>query len=260
MNKQEEIKKDNKKAILPFLLIILASTLAGGVLGFFSSHIKDHVKDLGPIGDTRILKSSAWGLLLVTVVSIALSLYYYRKARSLQKEFDMDEDEDALESVFIKINKYLDLCISISSNAMLLGFLFFGLQLNGLDFNDQLFTTALSLAAFIALAVSTILFQQKTVDLYRTIAPEKKGSVYDFSFSEKWEDSCDEAETLTLYRCGYKTFKAMNRIYIIAILVCLFGNFLFRWDIIAFIAVCILCLVQNIHYCYTSYHLENKQH
>lgn len=50
------------------------------------------------------------------------------------------------------------------------------------------------LVVFLAVIALAVLLQQKTVDLTKEMNPEKRGSVYDMKFQERWWESCDEAE------------------------------------------------------------------
>ena len=57
---------------------------------------------------------------------------------------------------------------------------------------------------------SSTLIQKKIVNLEKEINPLLKGSVYDFKFSEKWLDSCDEQRKLGIFKSAYKAYKSVS--------------------------------------------------
>ena len=73
-------------------------------------------------------------------------------------------------------------------------------------------------------------FSEIECKLTKELNPEKKGSVYDVKFVDKWEDSCDEAEKILIYKCAYKTYNKMSGLYIGLWIFCVFGNAIFDFD------------------------------
>jgi peptidoglycan biosynthesis protein MviN/MurJ (putative lipid II flippase) len=68
----------------------------------------------------------------------------------------------------------------------------------------------LALVVYVASIVFISRYQQKVVDFYKIMNPEKQGSVYDVKFQKKWIESCDEAERQAIYRCGFKAYRTAS--------------------------------------------------
>ena len=95
-----------------------------------------------------------------------------------------------------------------------------------------------------ALAASCIV-QQKLVNLTKEINPEKKGSIYDMKFQDKWLENCDEAERFAVYKCSFKTFKIMQLTGMILWLICLIGQMIFDTGVFATIIVTVFMIIQT---------------
>ena len=93
--------------------------------------------------------------------------------------------------------------------------------------------------------VAASVIQQKGVNLSKEINPEKKGSVYDIKFQDKWMENCDEAERYTVYKCSFKTFKTMQIVGIVLWLVCLLGQMFLKTGVFATIIVTVYLIVQT---------------
>lgn len=61
---------------------------------------------------------------------------------------------------------------------------------------------------FLIATVLSMALQKQVVDLEKEISPEKSGSVFALNFEKEWEQSCDEAERLMIYRSAYSAFRA----------------------------------------------------
>ncbi len=60
--------------------------------------------------------------------------------------------------------------------------------------------------------------------------------------------SCDEAERLIVYRAGYQAFLSTNVVCLILCIVTFIFTFLFKTDIMGFVYVCMILLVNNVSY------------
>ena len=95
-----------------------------------------------------------------------------------------------------------------------------------------------------ALIVSCII-QQKAVNLTKEINPEKRGSIYDTKFQDKWLENCDEAERFATYKCSFKTFKVMQLTGMVLWVICLIGQLIFGTGVFATIIVTIFMIIQT---------------
>ena len=89
------------------------------------------------------------------------------------------------------------------------------------------------------------IIQQKMVNLAKEINPEKKGSIYDMKFQDKWLENCDEAERFAVYKCSFKTFKTMQLTGMVLWLICLLGQMVFGTGAFATIIVAVFMIIQT---------------
>ena len=198
-----DIKKDNRKALPRFLLIILASGLLGGVLGFGSAF----AADTGAAEAVRsalpaLLSTLApWGIPVCSAAMLLPGWCLYRKAKALSEGWD-GEDEAVMDTIDEKLNWSL----FWGNLLMILDFFFLSFTAVYPTFPWMLVTVGLY---FLSIALITFL-QQKTVDLTRKLNPEKQGSIYDMNFKKKWLQSCDEAEQRQIGQAALKSYSVVN--------------------------------------------------
>ena len=64
----------------------------------------------------------------------------------------------------------------------------------------------MSVVVFLVSTISMVCVEIAAIKQVKKTNPLKKGDPADFSFWRTWEESCDEAERLQIYCCGYKAF------------------------------------------------------
>ena len=192
----DNVKRDNRRALPRFLLIILCSALCGGVLGFLSEHFSMPVLELlaaarrGLTGWAYLLQLG-W-VALIGLVSFALC----SRAKRVCRQAGPDSDE-ALEQADLLLGRSL-LAVSVG---MIGSFAWFTASIMGEWVSP--WNVLLTLVGFVlAMAVFTLL-QKLCVDQLRRMNPEKRGSVLDLRFNKDWLDSCDEAERHIIYKSDY---------------------------------------------------------
>jgi len=67
-------------------------------------------------------------------------------------------------------------------------------------------------------------------------------------FQKKWEESCDEAEKLKIYKSAFSAYKATNSACIVVWLALFFLNMLFETGVMPLVVVCVLWAVLQIAY------------
>lgn len=218
----EIIKKDNKRAGKKYILIILLSAAAGFSFGIIGQLLIKGFSGLAE--DIHIwmkLNFFAAGITIsilmvfLLVAAGAVIFPYIRKGRIEAPKLMEKEDADGLE----RMEKKLSSCICTANSLMVAEFGYFAVIVFGINkFSHGLEWQFLLLTGVIVLIAGMCLIpllQQKAVDLTRIINPEKNGSVYDTRFHKKWEESCDEAEQLIIYKAAYRTFRVINMLCII---------------------------------------------
>ena len=253
-NRVEEIKKEDKKAFKSFIIIIIISAIAGGIVGFKSVYLKDILGDSVPNFLMNILSViTPFASLILSILVIVVSSVIYNNSR---KEFELWSESDEDEEIIDKIEEKLSYILLFTSVNLIMGFFFFGVASMLPASNQQVsFNLIKGLSCFVGFllcVVSSILIQKKVVNLEKEINPLLKGSVYDVKFSEKWIDSCDEAIKLGIYKSSFKAYKAVTNTCILLWLICVLGYGLWDFGVMPLVMVTVIWLVQTIAYCMES--------
>lgn len=250
--KQQENKKEDKKAFKKFIWILVLAFFTGIIVGIGSAFIGD-VLENQPVKEaifTALQYLAIYGGYFFTTVLLIVSIVLYKKSRKEYIAWD-EEDEEVLEGLETKISY-----IIWFSNLIMFGSYFFfatgvwaveladvkcAMEQNDTGFWFSLGTVFLHMAY--ALIVSCVI-QQKAVNLMKEINPEKQGSIYDTKFQDKWLANCDEAERFAAYKCSFKTFKVMQLTGMVLWIICLIGQMIFGTGVFATIIVTVFMIIQ----------------
>lgn len=236
------VKKDNRKALPKYLLILFVAAIFGGVLGFAAGWVgHDNISEVIAFAVTRGLTAAApWALLATSAVSLTVIFCLYRGAKGLFTGWD-GEDEDIMDQAEEKLNWAL----LLTTAQLVLDMFFFAAAQSGYNM-----AALWSVLFFIVSAFALVFAQQKIVDLTRNMNPEKKGSVYDVNFKKKWFESCDEAEQKQIGQAAYKSFNVVNTACPILWGVLLVLSYAFSFELLMpTFVVCLIWLLLNVSYC-----------
>lgn len=204
----DSVKRDNRKALPKYLLLIFCSAIVGGLLGFLTGWYGH--SDLSAVfagGVTAALRLvSPWGIPVCTLVLLGSGFMMYR---AVKRDFaGWDGEDDALMD---DLDRRLNWCLLLATMTLLLDFFFLSAATAGIFTGGDLAPIWIVLA-FVPSVFLVIVFQQRVVDLVRRMNPEKQGSVYDLHFRKKWLDSCDEAERREIGEAAYRAFVVTNSV------------------------------------------------
>ena len=249
--KNNNIKADNRKALPKFFLIILASALLGGVLGFASAFAADAniVERAGNFLSALLRVIAPWGIPVTSLVFLGLALHLYRKGKALCDTWD-GEDEDTADAA----EEHLSWVLFWTNLQMLLDFFF--LSLCSLYVQNL---WALGTVVFFFLSAGIIMvFQQKVVDLTRRLNPEKQGSVYDTNFKKKWIESCDENEQRQMGQAAMKSYSVLNVACPVIWCILLISGTFFETGILPSVVVLLLWGINSTTYLLEAIRLGKK--
>lgn len=260
--KLETIKKDNKKAIIPFAIMLIISMVGGGIIGAVGvmgfREIKDPMEFSIQLENNLILllgNISPWIMVGTSVVSLIVCLLMLGLAKKEFRKSSYVEDDDLR-----KIEMKLTIALMVSIIQMMIQFLFFSLAtMSAFIVNTKESAINVFLAVFlffVGVAISIVL-QQQSVDFTKEMNPEKQGSVYDKKFAKKWLESCDEAEQLIIYKASYKAYQTTNMLCIGLWLVLTMLGYFLRTGLLAIVIVITFWAVINIAYSLEASKLEN---
>ena len=255
-NSNDPIRQENKKAFPKFILIFAASLILGLILGFTLSFLKfesfgDALSAFGAFYASRL---AGWLLYACLIMEFAAGLPLYFSAKKQLAAWD-GEDEAVSEAVEQK----LSVCMWITSIATVLGFLLVAGHFSGMMHGGSWVRPAhtfFGLGAFLLILTGSIIFQQKLVDLTKKLNPEKRGSVYDPKFHDKWLASCDEAERAVIGQCAMKSYQAVTYTCLALWTVFVLGGIYFDWGFLPVIPVCAVWGVSQSVYSYWAIRLS----
>ncbi len=252
--KNDEIRQANRKALPKFLLFAVVCTIVGGVTGYYSGYgaanggmdkLVGMMKEAGAFFGTHIVP---WLMVAIAVIVPMVCIPIYRSAKKLLGVWD-GEDEGVSDT----IDRKLSVVIWITSAALIVSyFLIAASYSGGLALFDNKEKTAIffiGIAAFFAIMIEAILFQQKCVDKTKQMNPEKKASVYDMKFQKKWAEDCDEAEKIMIGKCAYKACSATNMVCAVLAIVLAVCALLFDIGFLPSLMICLVWIVNLSVYC-----------
>ena len=189
-NRVEEIKKEDKKAFKSFAIMMVISAMIGAIIGGGSIYFQENIGDnISEFLLNALMIITPYASLVLSILVIIVSVVIYSNSRKKLKLWNQSDDQ---EEIIDNIEEKLSYVLLFASVNLIIGFFFFGAGMALLS-EDSYTKVILFLVGFIVCVVSTILIQNKVVNLEKEINPFLNGSVYDFKFSQKWLDSCDEA-------------------------------------------------------------------
>ena len=263
-NKVTADRKKNKTAAKKLALIMIPSVILGAIIGVLAAFFEDFMADVDLTEFWEAFNNISFFavpvvFLAVLIVVTALCLTYNKKAKSIAEKWN-GEDEETIN----KAEKFLSLSSSISSVGSIFMYFLFGVWAHFLphvlaeENPAALIISGVFLLFFLASIIVYALISRTTVEVIKNINPEKKGEVLDFKFAKEWENSCDEAERLSLYKAGFSAFKAANYLCVALWVLSVFGEMFFEIGITPLLFVTAIWLTLTLTYLITAYKLENK--
>lgn len=212
---KERIADEDKKRRGKFWINIVVCGLFGGVIGFATAFLADMGGDafdkpfLELFADFQRDLSSPFRILLVVsgIVFWILAEMAYRKAKKLWENAE-DQDE-----VYEKVDNILSRGMAYTSVMNIMNFICFGVANYMLPKNmhrDLSWVFWATIIFFTIFVFVSFYLQHKMVNFLKEMNPEKRGSLYDKKFQDKWFESCDEAEKMQIGLASYHAYRAVN--------------------------------------------------
>ena len=247
------VKKDNRKALPKYLLILFAAAIFGGILGFAAGWVgHDNLSEAIATAVAGGLTAAApWALLVTSVVSLAVILWLYRGAKALFTGWDGEDD-----ATMDRADEKLNWALLLTAAQLVLDMFFFTAAESGASPLGGIMGVL-----FFLVSVFTLVFaQQKIVDLTRRMNPEKKGSVYDMNFRKKWIESCDEAERKQIGQAAYKAYTVVSTVCPILWVALLMLSYAFHIELLMpTFVVCFIWLLLQVSYCLECIRLGKRK-
>lgn len=254
------IKIEDKKASGKFIIIMICSLLGGGLLGAGGSIILDRIN----FSNTLFLevygqwqRNIGFGSRYVLIgLVILFSIISFLNLQINKSRFQSWDGED--EEYIFKVEQSMGRGITAISVMSIISMVLFGLSTYVLSEslkNNQLGFWIAFIFYFASIVISVYL-QKSMVNLSKQINPEKKGSVLDQKFQEKWINSCDEAEQLMIFKATYKSYTTTSLTCCFMMLILLICGMFFEIGILPIIIVGFIWLVLSLSYITEAARLE----
>ena len=245
-----EIRRTNRRALPKFILLLGVAMIVGGACGYLSGSFRldllaGGIKRVGAFFAAHI---APWLMAATAILLPAVCVPFYRSARKLLGAWDGED-----ESLSDAIDRKLSAAIWISSASLVFAYFLIAASYSGgfatFDSRRDMLALCAAIAGFFAVLIEAILIQQKCVDAARQINPEKKASIYDMRFQQKWMEDCDEAERLIIGKCAYKAYSATNTVCTVLAIVLAIGALVFEIGFLPSLMVCLVWIVNLSVYC-----------
>lgn len=190
----------------------------------------------------------------ILTISIVLTLIFYNLGKKQMMDSIRDDDgvtKDSMMSVAMMIP-------NIGLYSMLA---MFGLIIKRMSEVRDLsaYLLVFTLVSYIAFILFYAIMQNKTVEKIKELYPEKKGNVYNLNFQKEWEKSLDEREKVVLYYTGYKSYKLIEKVLLVLLLISLMlvdvGGI--SLGVYPPITIGMIIVISNIGYLYYSIKSDN---
>ena len=248
-------KSENRKAMPKFILIMICALLVGGVVGVVlvladGDWTTQFVESISAL----LMAISPWMLFVTAAVSVLGVFLPYRKAKALHTAMQDPDDEEMLD----RLDGLLNIALLVNNICSIASYFFIGTafclfrQMEPMAF-------LLCLIGFVCCLIFIILGQQKVVDYTKKLYPEKRGSVYDTKFAEKWYDSCDEAERAMICQAAFTSYKATNLTCVFLWLALVLNSMLFEIGLMPIAVVTVIWLVSTLSYCIKAMKLSKRK-
>ncbi|MDO5293249.1 MAG: DUF3169 family protein [bacterium] len=255
-----EIQRENKKAFGKFIVIMIMSTLIGAIVGMLTAKLPENSTEAiarGIMAGLHLITPYA-NLVIVSVGTIVVTVLF-KISKQRFKTWN-GEDEDEME----RIDRLLSYAIYITTMIMILACFFFAAGMKVFQFVELREDAAKTIpvvcwfVSFILVLVFVTVSQRILVDFLKQINPEKKGSIYDIKFTKKWEESCDEAERLQIYKAGYKSYPVTSMTCLVLWIVCLMGSVIWDFGLMPVAMVTVVWTVLTTSYTWESMRVSKR--
>jgi len=248
------IKQEGKNVKRRFYITILISAAIGGCFGLLISSIslnttlesRNHFLKLI---DLFFEQAIPYIFIIFSIITIFYVLFLQHKVKSEFQNLS-EEDDVKIQSIENRVNTAL----MLSNIIYIISFMLIGIVTSDLFYNGNLFkhsfliTFVVCFLFFVFNLIIVIRVQKNLIHLIKKMNPEKKGNVYDINFHKDWLNSCDEAQQLMIYKCAYKSFQTMGRVFTNLMLFFFLVSILYHSAIFLMILTTFFWLLMNITY------------
>lgn len=245
-----ENKKEDKKQFRKFIITLFVAFLVGIVMGIVIAVAEDLQSLPTTISQTVYHLATSVAPYVGVVYSIAMAIMIIIVKSKVAKMIKVWDGED--EDEYRRIDNILGNALTALNVGTIIVYFFFAVGFEDIPQRGG-FADACYFFGFIVSLVVVVLGQQIIIGMTKEVNPEKKGSIYDKNFVDKWEDSCDEAEKILIYKSAYKTYTKMSGLFVALWVFCIFANGIFKFGLMP---VTLLSLIWLCNVCVYTYYAK----
>lgn len=253
----EKKVKTPKSSIIKFIIVCMCC----GAMGYISAKIVAGL-DVNELKGTLVKMAPTLAIVDIVVYVVAnvalfmATVIVYVKTKKTAMNWNGED-----ENVITKVEHDLSYPVLFTNLAMLLNMIMFGVTVElamqkTIGKNQAIITMMVAIVILIIGMVWIVVMQNITINLEKSLNPEKRGNVFDANFQKEWESSCDEAQKLIIYQSGYTAFKRTTFTCSILWVVCIMAQMFFHTGLLPLFCVGIIYMVSNLSYILTAMKLE----
>lgn len=229
-----------KNSYLKLMLWTLVGAAIGAVLGVGTVLLaKEGDSSAIELLYDAVVRSTVWIQLTVWLVIGGISLFLMNKAKKLAPLAEADDGWEAEK----KAGGAQNTVLTMTNVNFVVQIMVFGIGM------DQKNPYALwSVALFLVSTISMACMEIAVIKQVKKMNPMKQGDPGDLTFARAWENSCDEAEKLQIYRCGYKAFQVTRYTLMLGLLAAIVGKLNMGTGNMPILLLGVVMLVQSISY------------
>jgi len=241
----------NKKTIFRMIILMVIGGIIGLIFSFGLLKLRqpDYIRSFTPIGEFFVNNSLAIYIGLILFLFLPAVYQYVKAKRNYDQITNISDDRaDAYERAG---EESFNLSMLINGVFLILNIMLFGMtfQKTRDDFLIVTFMFMLSVICASVLEIVAIRYIQKTDN-------RLKGDPTSLRFNKDFLESCDEAEKLRIYKCGYNAFQISKNVSLGFIMITIISNIILNTGKFPIFVSCMIMLIQVTSYNY--YALKGK--
>lgn len=235
----------NKKTILRMIVLMVIGGIIGIIfsLGLLKLNQPAYISIAAQAGHFIVKNSLAIYIGLFLCLFLP-AVYHFQKAkRNFNQVTDMaDDKDDAYEKAG---EKSFNLSMLFNGVYLILNMMLFGMTFDKTrgDFFVIIFLVMFGAICASVLEIIAIKYIQKNDN-------RLKGEPTSFRFHQDFLESCDEAEKLKIYKCGYNAFQLSKNVTLGFIVFTILSNLILNTGIFPIFISCMIMLIQVTSYSY----------
>jgi hypothetical protein len=218
----DDRKSGNEKRVLgTFIFVLICAGAFGGLIGFMSVNVGVKTTDGVIVAINQILINSTPYLIPISsAILLILAFIIYKVSIKRYAQLDIEDDTG-----LVQIETGLTIALALNSICLIFDYFFFAISI---QYANSIGVSLACLISFLLSVAIIVIMQKRIIDFEKKLNPDKTASTFDFRFAKKWEESCDEAEKLSIYKAAFASYKATNAtciaLWLLTVLVNLFHD------------------------------------